>query len=268
LPLFLLIPDRPRPTREPIGAALREGFGALVATLKDAIRRRPLILYLIANVFIRDGIAALSAFGGIYAAGVLGWGQSELGVFGIVLIVTAAFGAWAGGRLDDRIGPLAVIVAALAGLIVCALTILSLDRDMVLFVVPVAPPAAGASLFTSLPSQLMLLVGALLGLFFGPILAAGRSLLVALSPPDRITAVFGLYAFAGKVTSFLAPLSVAILTDAFDSQRWGAAIIPFFLVAGLVLMLWVRRAAAAERRAAAAASRSAGAAAEPAGGSV
>lgn len=238
-PLFAFVPDRPK--RAPLSDALHEGLAVLGHTLRVAARYRRPFLYLVGNVFIRDGMVALGSFGGIYAVGVLGWGTTELGAFGILSMVGAGLGAFLGGRLDDRIGPLAVLIGALVGLVLVGVTMLSLARDSILFVVPVAPAPPDTSAFAATPSLVMLACGALIGLCFGPLNAAGRSLLVRLSPPDKITEFFGLYAFSGKATSFLAPLSVAVLTDALASQRGGAAVIPLFFIIGIVFLLLVRR---------------------------
>ena len=60
-----------------------------------------------------DGLIALFAFGGVYAAGVFGWTTTELGLFGILLTVTGTIGALVGGRLDDRLGGKPVILGSL-----------------------------------------------------------------------------------------------------------------------------------------------------------
>jgi MFS transporter, UMF1 family len=41
-----------------------------------------------------DGLVALFAFGGIYAAGTFGWGTTEIGLFGIALTVSGTIGAF------------------------------------------------------------------------------------------------------------------------------------------------------------------------------
>ena len=80
-----------------------------------------------------------------------GWGTAELGVFGILLTVTGTVGSVIGGRLDDRIGPRAVVLGSLAVLVLVCLAILSLGREHVLFAVPTAPPVAGDGLYGTAP---------------------------------------------------------------------------------------------------------------------
>ena len=60
-----------------------------------------------------------------------------------------------------------------------------------------------------------------------------------LAPPEKMTQYFGLFAFSGKVTAFLAPFLVALFTGLFESQRIGMAAIGIFLVSGFLLMLLV-----------------------------
>ncbi len=107
LPLFLFTPDTPA---RPAPGLIRTAAADLVATLRLAIRNRSFFAFLVASMVYRDALAALFAFGGIYAAGVLGWGLFELGVFGIVAAGVGAIGAWIGGRADRAFGPRPVIV--------------------------------------------------------------------------------------------------------------------------------------------------------------
>ena len=130
LPLFLWTPDTPR---RPAAGALRAGLADLAATIRQARRHGSLFTYLIASMIYRDALAALFTFGGIYAAGVLGWGLFQLGLFGIVAAGVGAVGAWAGGRADRAFGPRPVIVAAIWLLILVCGVILSTTRDQVLF---------------------------------------------------------------------------------------------------------------------------------------
>ena len=47
---------------------------------------------------------------------------------------------------------------------------------------------------------------------------------------------FGIYALAGRATSFLAPFLVATVTAASGSPRLGMAVIVLFLLVGLALL--------------------------------
>jgi UMF1 family MFS transporter len=234
VPLFLFTPDGAR--RHRLGPAIRHGLLALRETIAEARHHRDLGYFLLANMIYTDGLLALFAFGGIYGAGALGWGTIELGLFGILLTVTGSIGAYIGGKLDDRIGAKKVVLVALVVLIVCCIGILSIDRDTILFVVDVAPPRPGAGLFSSTAEKLYLFLGALIGAVAGPLQAASRTLLVRLSPADRLAQFFGLFALSGKLTSFAGPFLVATVTALTMNQRAGVSVlIGFFAIGGVLL---------------------------------
>ncbi len=129
-----------------------------------------------------------------------------------------------------------MILTSLVILMLCVIAFLSIGRDHVLFVVPAAPPVPGAPMFSALGEKLYVAIGLVIGLVIGPAQAASRTLLVRLAPPDRVTQFFGLFALSGKVTSFLGPLLVAIVTTALVSQKAGMAVlVGFFAVGALIL---------------------------------
>ena len=47
----------------------------------------------------------------------------------------------------------------------------------------------------------------LVGIVAAPVQGASRALLARLAPPEKMTQYFGLFAFSGKVTAFMAPLT-------------------------------------------------------------
>ena len=238
-PMFLLTPDSPR-TGIPLKEAAAGGFSHLKATIAELPSLPGLGRFLLANMIYQDGLVALFAFGGIYGAGVFGWQTIELGVFGILLTITGTFGAWLGGKLDDRLGGKPVILGSITCLLFACIGILSLGPGQVAFVIPAAPPVPGDGLFASLPEKVYLALGLLIGLVAGPLQASSRSMLARIAPPARIGEFFGLFALAGKVTSFLGPTLVALATSLFASQRAGLAVLIGFFLTGAWLIAGVK----------------------------
>src|SRR6266700_250757 len=237
LPMFLLTPDYP--AKRPVREALRAGLIDLKQTLGELPRRKSLAAFLLANMIYTDGLVSLFAFGGIYAAGTFGWHTIQIGTFGIILAIAGTFGAWLGGKLDDFLGPKRVIAGSMLILLLSVAAILLVDKDSVLFV-KVAPPEPGAALFSSAAERAYVILGCLVGAAGGPLQAASRTLLIRLAPKDRIAQYFGLFALTGKVTSFIGPLLIGVITAVTASQKVGMAVLVVFFVVGLVLLAKVR----------------------------
>jgi len=242
LPLFIFTPDRAAKT--PALGAVREGLRELRETLRGLPGNPVMLTFLIANMVYTDALVALFAFGGIYAAGTFGWQTIQIGTFGILAAFSGTIGAWIGGKLDDRFGPKFVIAGSMTLLLLACCVILSISRDTLFFVVKVAPPMPG-KMFASPAEQVYLALGFLIGMAAGPMQAASRTLLIRLAPKDRITQFFGLFALSGKVTSFMAPLVVSIVTAITASQKAGMAMLILFFAAGLALLSRVRAGSAA-----------------------
>lgn len=239
LPFFLFTPDSASRKKLSV-AAIGEGLGALKQTFASLGSYGNIVLFLIARMIYSDGLAAIFAFGGIYAASIFGWGAFELGLFGILLTISGAIGAFFGGRIDDAIGSKPVILIALVGLMISTIGILSVDKNHIFFVTEVAEKTAGSGPFSSLGEQVCVLFALCVGLVAGPVQASSRTMLARLAPKDKMTEFFGLYAFSGKITSFLAPLLVGAMTLWFSSQRIGISIIVLFLIIGFALISFVR----------------------------
>jgi MFS transporter, UMF1 family len=237
LPMFLLTPDYP--AKRPVSQALRAGLIELKQTLGELPQRKSMAAFLLANMIYTDGLVSLFAFGGIYAAGTFGWQTIQIGTFGILLAIAGTLGAWLGGKLDDSLGPKRVIAGSLLILLFAIVAILFVDKDSIFFV-QVAPPAAGGALFSGAAERAYLVLGCLIGMAGGPLQAASRTLLIRMAPKDRIAQYFGLFALTGKVTSFIGPLLIGIVTAVTASQRAGMAVLVAFFVAGLALLARVR----------------------------
>ena len=239
LPLFFFTPDRR--AGMPVATPVRAGLFRLAGGIKDLVaHHRRIAHFLLARMLYADGLGAVFAFGGIYAASVFGWGTTELGLFGIVLTIAGAIGAGLGGVLDDRFGSKRVIEFGLVLFVLGAIGVLSVAKTEVLFVIPVDTKAPGSGAFSSPGEQVILGFAILIGLASGPVQAASRTLLARLSPPEKITEFFGFFSFSGKVTAFAAPILIGVVTAASGNQRLGIAMSLVFLLAGFVLLRRLR----------------------------
>ncbi len=230
IPFFLWVKDPP--VAKQAKGAIRRGLQELKTTLIALPARKSLFAYLGSSMIYRDALNGIYAFGGIYAAGVLGWSITQIGLFGILAAAVGAVGCWVGGKLDSRFGPKPVIVVCILILILVCSIIVSTDRSMVLFM----PVAAGSTL----PDTVFYICGALIGAGGGSLQSASRTMLVRQADPARMTEGFGLYALSGKVLSFVAPGLIALATTLTDSQRLGVTPLIGLFVVGLILLLWVK----------------------------
>src|SRR6267154_4634207 len=237
LPMFLLTPDYP--ARHSARDALREGLIELRRGLRELPKQKSMAAFLLANMIYTDGLVSLFAFGGIYAAGTFGWHTIQIGTFGILAAIAGVFGAWFGGQLDDRLGPKRVIAGSMLILLMSIVIILMVDRDSILFI-KVAAPVPGGGLFAAPAEKAYLVLGCLIGMAGGPLQAASRTLLIHMAPKERVAQYFGLFALTGKVTSFVGPLLIGIVTALTASQKAGMAMLVLFFVAGLALLSRVR----------------------------
>ncbi len=236
-PMFLLTPDYPAKRR--LREALRAGLIELKQSLGELPKQPSMATFLLANLIYTDGLVSLFAFGGIYAASTFGWHTIQIGSFGILLAIAGTFGAWLGGKLDDRLGPKRVIAGSMLTLLLAVIAILLVDRDSILFI-EVAPPEPGGAMFSGAAERAYLVLGCLIGAAGGPLQAAARTLLIHLAPKDRIAQYFGLFALTGKVTSFVGPLLIGAITAITASQKAGMAVLVVFFVAGLALLVRVK----------------------------
>ena len=187
-------PELPRSERG-AGLGFLASYGLLVRRIKAIYRTSPHTIYfLLASAIFRDGLAAVFTFGGVIAAGTFGFELKDVIFFAIFGNVVAAVGAILGGFLDDRIGPKAVIIASLAGLLVAGTAILVLGNGSYEFF---GMAWAGTTTFW--------VFGLLLCLFVGPAQSSSRAYLARLAPHGESGELFGLYATTGRAVSFLAP---------------------------------------------------------------
>jgi UMF1 family MFS transporter len=202
----------------PLLVVVAGSYRKLVHDLRDLYRASPHTVYFLgASALFRDGLAAVFTFGAVLAVTVYGIGKGDVLIFGVAANVVSAAGALTGGALEDRIGPKAVIMISLVGLLAAGVVLL----------------------FVSGPTMFWIF-GLFLTLFVGPAQSSSRTFLARLAPPGREGQLFGLYATTGRAVSFLAPTLFGVAITVFGAQRAGIAGILVVLAAGLVALAPVR----------------------------
>ena len=212
IPMLLWVhEDKSRVTRG--GGVAAASFAQLLRTFRELRKHRHTVRFLLARLLFNDGLVTVFAFGGLYAAETFGFTLQQVIVFGIVINLTAGIGAFAMGYLDDLIGGKRTIIVSLIGLI-------------------------GATLLATLATSqaAFWVAGVLIGIFAGPNQSASRSLMARFIPQDMENEFFGFFAFSGKLTAFIGPFLLGVLTVWSGSQRVGVSVVIVLFIAGMAVL--------------------------------
>jgi MFS transporter, UMF1 family len=218
LPAFFFVPDpavRPR-RRVALGAAYRD----VVRTVKNLRAYAGVGTFILATILYTD--AANTAIANMALYGRVVFEMDGVQVRNLLLFSTvfAVVGSAGFGFLTDRLGP----KKALVGVLVLWLLAIVL--------------AAGA-----LGAWMLFLAGPVVGIALGGMWTAGRVMLVALSPAEKLGEFFGLFSLAGKVSAVFGPALTAALLFAFGGGAFGyrvsIGVLAVIMAAGLYFLLRV-----------------------------
>ncbi|MGY9008112.1 MAG: MFS transporter [Rhodobacterales bacterium] len=229
VPFFMWVKEGKAPNRQ---GGFTQSMTELKLSLQGMLKRPSLFSFMGAQMFYRDALNGLYAFGGVYAALVLGWGLTQLGVFGIIGGISAALVTWVSGKYDRKLGPRPVIYFHIWVLIIVSLCIIGMSRTSFY---GIALPVD-----SNLPDIIFYICGAAIGGSGGGIYAASRSMMVRHTNMARPTEAFGLFALAGKATAFLAPLLIGLFTYWLNDARLGFSPVVGLFILGMLLLRWVQ----------------------------
>ena len=229
VPFFMWVKEGKAPNRQ---GGFTQSMTELKLSLQGMLKRPSLFSFMGAQMFYRDALNGLYAFGGVYAALVLGWGLTQLGVFGIIGGISAALVTWVSGKYDRKLGPRPVIYFHIWVLIIVSLCIIGMSRTSFY---GIALPVN-----SNLPDIIFYICGAAIGGSGGGIYAASRSMMVRHTNMERPTEAFGLFALAGKATAFLAPLLIGLFTYWLNDARLGFSPVVGLFILGMLLLRWVQ----------------------------
>ena len=172
--------------------------------------------FLIARMIYADALIVLISGGGVFAMGVFGYTFEEIIKLAISANIVALFGVLIGGYLNDKFSSKSIIL-------VCIIVLI------------------GSVIYTSLIAQtkLQFFVSVMVvSIFLGTIQSASRVMMSNLLKDNNLGKGFGLFAFSGRITSFIGPFLVGTMTF-FFSQRIGLLSCSLLFIIGFVLMLKV-----------------------------
>ena len=173
--------------------------------------------FLLARMLYADALIVLISGGGVYATGVFGFDFKEILQMAIAANLVAFVGVIIGGYFNDKYSSKKIILICIGALILC-----------VIF----------SSLIAQTKTEFFICV-MIISIFLGTIQSASRVMMSLLLNSDNSGKGFGLYAFSGRITSFLGPLLVGTMTFMF-SQRIGLLSCTLLFVLGFLLMLRVK----------------------------
>ena len=244
LPVFLWLKERAQPQPLPPGENyLSIAVQRLRRTFREASRFREFLKFIVAFLIYNDAVIMALDFSAIIGAVLFGLNQQQLILFFILVQATNVIGAYAFGYLADAIGCKRSIVASNLFMVAIVLA-LYFTRSLTGFFV----------------------IGALAGIAMAGLQSVSRTMVSVMAPPGRSAEFYGLFAVAGRTSSFIGPTVYGMVAAeaALWFQRQGLAerlaeqqgqriailTIALFLVLGLLVLLTVNERAA---RAAAAA---------------
>ena len=212
LPMFILVPESEKRSELSVGEATMAGFRSLVETFRHLRQLRHAFRLIIARLIYNDGLVTVFGLASIFAGITFGLETQDIIILGIALNVAAGIGSWLMGKVHDRIGGKKTIAITLVLLFLA--TAIGVSFDLRVFWV----------------------CAIVIGAMVGPNQAASRGLLSELVPDHKQGEFFGLFAFSGKITSFLGPLTYGLVVGATGSQRWAMGSIAVFFLVGLALL--------------------------------
>jgi MFS transporter, UMF1 family len=219
LPAFFFVPDVA--VRAPQPARLGRAYRSVLATVRGIRAYAGLGTYMIVTLLYMESMNIAVPNMCLFAQDVFGMKDqriTNLIIFSLIFSVLAALGA---GYVADKVGPKRTLVVTLVLWVVGIMAVTFAWAPWVLFV-----------------------AGPLIFLAMGATYALGPVLLIALSPPEKLTEFMGLYTTVGNVSAVLGPGIVALLLGVFGGLGTGAyriavSSLAVAMVLGIFLLLRV-----------------------------
>jgi MFS transporter, UMF1 family len=146
------------------------------------------------------------------------------------------------GKLDAAIGARNSIIIEIGVTLACLLIMTSQSTTRI-FGVDIAPGVRvwEGPMFNTLPELVFLGGAVIIAISITGAYASSRTLMARLAPKGMEGEFFGLYSLSGSATLWLGSMLVELFTSHFKSQQIGLASTGILLVAGVIVLLFVKQ---------------------------
>ncbi len=235
LPLALLFKEERKANPHKLLTTAKLGLAEAWQTLKDIIRQRHILWFLIAYQFYIDGVNTIITTASNYGS-TIGFDEKQIYLaFFCVQIAGVPF-ALIFGYLGQKIGPRRMIFVAIMVYMFVSFFGASLQPE----------PMFSLGEFKIYEIYLLALF---IGMCQGGIQALSRSYFTSIVPPDKTVAYFGFYSMIGKSAAILGPMLMGLAAVLFYdpsepqlSTRIGMGMLSLLFVGGAIFLSLAGRA--------------------------
>ncbi len=217
IPCLLFVKEK-KYTRKPdmVKLSWRNSLTQTWQTIQQARQYPGLFIFLLSNFFYSDAVNTVIVAMGIYSTQVIGFTSGERNNFLAFSTIFAVVGSFSFGYLTDKLGPKKSLN-------------FSLMLWVFVFIFAIATPPATLFFFVG---------GPLAGIALGSVWVTARTLMIELTPPDRLGEFMGIYNLTGKFSGVIGPLVWGLTLFIFDpAAGWGKTGYQIAVASLLVLII-------------------------------
>jgi len=235
LPTILWLHERAEPQKLQRGENfLQVAFKRLGNTFRTVKNYREFVKFIVAFLIYNDGIMMTLDFAAIIGAVLFGMEQQQLVIFMIIVQITSVAGAYLFGIISHHYSSKKALIVSLILMIAIVLSLLAVNSVIIFYV-----------------------IGALAGFALTGVQSVSRTMAGQFAPEGKSAEFFGFFEVGGRTSSFIGPTIYGFLAaeaalffagrgyDALTAEQMGIRIavisIAFFLLAGLVVLLYVHQ---------------------------
>jgi UMF1 family MFS transporter len=215
LPAIFVLRDKslPRTAAVPFGQAARQALREVGTTLRHIRRFQALGWFLIGFLFYNDAVQTVLTQAPTFADREVGLKTAQLMPIILMIQFVSMPGALAIGWLADRAGQKPALYLCLA----------------------VWVALLAFSWWVTSEAEFWIMA-AFVALVMGGIQSVSRSIMGVMTPPDRTAEFFGFFNLSSKATSFIGPVTFALVIGITGSARWAILSLLAQLIIGWLLV--------------------------------